>query len=86
MPLFFHIICISTETTLLTEELLRSFNNRLSFWLGSTRASKLLFYGKNIGCNILLTNKGHFSEDFGKTVTTEYIDDFGEELDNLLDI
>lgn len=81
-----HIICISSETALLTEQLLSCFNNRVSFWVGSTKASKLIYAGKNIGCNSLLTGECHFTEDFGETVTKEYMDTFGQDMYDLLDI
>lgn len=81
-----HIICISSEPALLTEQLLSCFNNRVGFWVGSTKASKLIFAGKNIACNPLLTGECYFSEDFVETVTTEYMDTFDQDMYDLLDV
>ena len=80
-----HIICISTEPTLLTEELVNCFSCRCAMWVGSTRASKLLFNGKNVGCNPLMDGECIFSEDYGESYTNEFIDEMYSD-DNVLDI
>ena len=78
-----HVICVSTETTMLTEDVLGLFVNRIGFWIGSTRCSKMLF-GRNIACTPLSENSVIFSNDYGQSFTIEHFSP--ETNDPLLDI
>ena len=66
-----HIYCTTTRPELLNELFCSLFENRASFFLTSTRASKILF-GSNAGVSTF-DGEITISRDFGQTSTTNVI-------------
>ncbi len=70
----YHIILLCSEPELLTEELLVTMSHYCVFWLGSTRASKAIFHGKNVACNPQEPGYFLYSFDKGTSYSTESIE------------
>lgn len=82
-----HVILTTFQYEYLNEAILKLFQHRIGFWIGSTKVSKALM-GTNVLCSPMQENACIYSNDFGESYSTKYFKDeiSIEDIDNMLDI
>ena len=82
-----HLVLISHEYELLNEDILKLFQHRLGFWLGSTKVSKAIM-GTNVLCSPVDENQVVYTGNFAETFDIKTFKDENslENIDNLIDI